>query len=327
MGYGTPRGSCLGPLLFLIFCNDLYKNLEFLECIQFADDTTLYFGHKNKNFVLCCVEHDLEIGSDWFKANKLTLNVNKTIFMLFHPKGKRTVEHLKFEDKTITSSHETKFLGIWLNDNLSWEAHIRQLVIKLKRNMILLKRSKNFLTTTSLVPIYYGHVHSHLKYGILLWGSMLTKSQLNRLQKLQDSAIQLIDQHKELKNIYSNQKVPNLVKLIRLEQQKLGYHLINKLLLANLEKLLLTDHKGTHLRKEHDYNTRFKTEPNLPSTKSLSYHNSFLHQSIKESSTLPVHIKNKLTLKQFGKAIKTLDLHILSYTIIKHQLLTNYNHY
>ena len=103
------------------------------------------------------------------KQTKLTLNINKTVFMLYHPKGKRIVEHFKFEDKIITSSHETKFLGIWLNDNLSWEAHIRQLVIKLKCNMILLKRGKNIPTTTSLVPIYYGHFHSHLKYGILLY--------------------------------------------------------------------------------------------------------------------------------------------------------------
>ena len=241
------------------------------------------------------------------KQTKLTLNINKTVFMLYHPKGKRIVEHFKFEDKIITSSHETKFLGIWLNDNLSWEGHIRQLVIKLKHNMILLKRGKNILTTTSLVPIYYGHVHSHLKYGILLWGSMLTKGQQNRLQKLQDTAFQLIDQHKELRTIYPNQKIPNLTKLITLEQQKLGFRLINKLLLTNLEKLLLTDHKGIHLKKEHDYNTRFKTEPNLPSIKSVCYHKSFLHQSIKEFSTFPIHIKNTLPLKHFGKAIKTLD--------------------
>ena len=74
--------------------------------------------------MLCWLEHDMEIISNWFRANKLTLNVNKTVFMLFHPKGKRTVEQLKFEGKKITNSHETKFLGIWLNDNLSWEAHI-----------------------------------------------------------------------------------------------------------------------------------------------------------------------------------------------------------
>ena len=202
MEYGTPQGSCLGPLLFLIFCNDLYKNLEFLECIQFADNTTLYFGHKNKNFVLCCLEHDLAIISDWFGANKLALNVNKTVFMLFDPKGKRTSEQLRFEDKIITNSHETKFLGIWLNDNLSWEADIRQLTIKIKHNMILLKRSKNFLTKSTLVPIYYGHIHSHLKYGILLWGSMLSRSQINQLQKLQDIAIQVINQYNQIQTIY-----------------------------------------------------------------------------------------------------------------------------
>ena len=75
-------------------------------------------GTRIKNFLLCCLEHDLEIITDWFKANKLTLNVNKTVFMLFHPKGKKMNEQLKFEDKIITNSCETKFLGVWLNDNL-----------------------------------------------------------------------------------------------------------------------------------------------------------------------------------------------------------------
>ena len=181
--YGTPQGSCLGPLFFLSFCNHLYKNLVFLQCIQFADDTTLYFGHKNKNFILCCLEHDLETISDWFRANKLTLNVNKTVFMFFSPKGKSESEHIKFENQRITNSHETKFLCIWLNDNLSWEVHIRQLIVKLKCNMILLKKSKRLLKIFTLVSIYYAHIHSHLKYGILLWGGMLTQDQITRLQK------------------------------------------------------------------------------------------------------------------------------------------------
>ena len=305
--YGTPQGSCLGPLLFLIFCNDLYMNLEFLECIQFADDTTLYFGHKNKNFILCCLKHDLEIISDWFRANKLTLNVNKTVFMLFHPKGKKMNEQLKFEDKIIINSHETKFLGIWLNDNLSWESHIRQLTLKIKQNMILLKRSKNFLRKNALVPIYYGHIHSHLKYGILLWGSMINQSQLKRLQKLQDIAMHLLDQLKDTNSIYLDYKIPNLEKLIRIEQQKFAYRLIKDLLPVNLAKLVRTDHKGPTPLKTHKYSTRFKTEPNLPATKSSQYHSSFLHQSIKVFSTLPTHMKNTTNLKAFVRAIKHLS--------------------
>ena len=132
-------------------------------------------------------------------------------------------EQLKFEDKTIINSHETKFLGIWLKDNLSWESHIRQLTLKIKRNMILLKRGKNFLRKNALLPIYYGRIYSHLKYGILLWGSMINQSQLKRLQKLQDKAMHLLDQFKDTNSIYLDYKIPNLEKLIRIEQQKFTY--------------------------------------------------------------------------------------------------------
>ena len=302
--YGTPQGSCLGPLLFLIFCNDLYKNLEFADCIQFADDTTLYFGHTSKNFVLCCLEHDLKIISDWFKANKLTLNVEKTVFMIFHPKGKKLNEQIAFENKTIKNSHETKFLGIWLNDNLSWESHIRQLSIKIKKNIILLRKSKNLLKNNAMLPLYYGHVHSHLKYGILIWGSLVNSSQFARLQKMQDLAVKLINSTMNVKTIYSNHKIAKLKRILVLEQQKFTYHLINNLLPANLSTLAKTDHKGTTLCKTHNYNTRLKAEPNLPPTKSHHYQNSFLHQSIKAFSTLPLEVKQKNTLSAFRKSIR-----------------------
>ena len=198
---------------------------------------------------------------------------------------------LKFEDQALETTHETKFLGIWLNDNISWEAHIRQLILKIKRNMILLKRSKTLLKQHALTPIYYGHIHSHLKYGIVIWQSMLSQSQMNQLQKLQDKAIQILDRHKNLEQIYSGLKIPNLCKMIALEHQKIWYHLINKLLPTNLAKLLNTNHKGMNLDKTHKYNTRNKAEPNLPSAKSLAHHNSFLHQSIKVFSALPNHVK------------------------------------
>ena len=302
--YGTPQGSCLGPLLFLIFCNDLYKNLEFANCIQFADDTTLYFGHSNKNFVLCCLEHDLQIISDWFKANKLTLNVEKTVFMLFHPKGKKLKEQLTFENKTIENSHETKFLGIWLNDNLSWESHIRQLSIKIKENIILLRKSKNLLKHNAMLPIYYGHVHSHIKYGILLWGSMINSSQLARIQKMQDLAVNLIDSRRDVCTTYSTYKIPTVKRILTTEQQKFTFRLIHNLLPTNLSKLAKTDHKGISLCKTHKYKTRSKNEPNLPPIKSQHYQSSFLHQSIKAFGTLPLEIKHKTNLSTFLNSIK-----------------------
>ena len=81
--HGAPQGSCLGPLLFLIFCNDLNLNLTYLSCIQFTDDTTLYYTHKNLRVLQACIDHDLTKLIDWFRANSLKLNVNKTNLLLF----------------------------------------------------------------------------------------------------------------------------------------------------------------------------------------------------------------------------------------------------
>ena len=79
--YGAPQGSCLGPLIFLILTNDLYRHLLYTGCILFADDTTLYMTHHNKKYLEWCLEPDLNILADWFKANKLTLNVVKSVSM------------------------------------------------------------------------------------------------------------------------------------------------------------------------------------------------------------------------------------------------------
>ena len=77
MTYGAPQGSCLGPLIFPIFTNDLSKQLENSCSILFADDTTLYKTHRNLNYLKWCLEDDMTRLSDWFKANKLTINLEK----------------------------------------------------------------------------------------------------------------------------------------------------------------------------------------------------------------------------------------------------------
>ena len=92
--------------------------------------------------------------------------------------------------------------------------------------------------------------------------------------------------------------------MIKIEQLKFAYRLINNLLPINLMKLVKTDHKGSDLIKTHHYQTRFKAELNLPLTKSRHYRNSFLHQSTKVFSTLPTKVKNKITLESFKRSIK-----------------------
>ena len=78
-----PQGSCLGPLIFLIFCNNLHLHLSLVSTIQFADDTSLYVSLENKNYLQFCMEYDLNTLHDWFTANRLTLNVKKSVIMIF----------------------------------------------------------------------------------------------------------------------------------------------------------------------------------------------------------------------------------------------------
>ena len=122
--YGTPQGSCLGPFIFLIFCNDLSLHLEHLGCIQFADDTTLYLGHKHPHFLRYCIETDLSNIQDWFNANKLTLNIGKTVYILFDKKEKINDLGLVLNEMTIPRVEYTKFLGLWIDDT-GWERLIR----------------------------------------------------------------------------------------------------------------------------------------------------------------------------------------------------------
>ena len=81
--YGTPQGSCLGPLIYLIFTNDMAKHLENCNSIRFADDTTFYQTHKSLRYLKWCLQEDLKSLIDWFSANKLTLNLDKTSCVLF----------------------------------------------------------------------------------------------------------------------------------------------------------------------------------------------------------------------------------------------------
>ena len=151
VSYGTPQGSCLSPLLFLIFCNDLYYNLEFCSCILFVDDTTIYKSHKNLRYLEWIVNEDLKIVANWFMCNKLTLNVKKTVCLLFSPNNKVPNSiSLCIGNEPIVQCNNTKFLGVWLDDRLNWRTHLLKLLPKLKRGEKLLCQCKKFLDSATL---------------------------------------------------------------------------------------------------------------------------------------------------------------------------------
>ena len=143
--YSTLQGSCLGPLIFLIFTNDLYRHLVYSSAILFADDTTLHKTHGNLTYLKLCLEDDLNTLSDWFAANKLTLNLDKTVCMLFQKDNNKKEVKLTVRNMIIPSRPETKFLGMWLDQSLTWHCHVQKLILKVKRNTYLLNNGKHLM--------------------------------------------------------------------------------------------------------------------------------------------------------------------------------------
>ena len=119
--YGTPQGSCLGPLIFIIFTNDLHNQLMNSCSLLFADDTTLYMTHRNLRYLKWCIEEDMKRLIIWFRANKLTLNLGKTECILFQKNGQRQLITIQLENINVTNTKDVKFLGMWLDEYLNWQ--------------------------------------------------------------------------------------------------------------------------------------------------------------------------------------------------------------
>ena len=128
------HGSILGPLLFLVYVNDLPSSSKILNAIMFADDTNLFYEHKNIIKLFATVNEELmninDIINDWLMANKLSLNVGKTKYSLFHKPSRvddlpLKLPKLSLNNQEIKRASYTKFLGVLLDENLSWKEHLK----------------------------------------------------------------------------------------------------------------------------------------------------------------------------------------------------------
>ena len=169
ISYGTPQGSYLGPLLFIIFCNDIHLLPLYGHLILFADDTTLINSQKTNSLLHFTMEHDARVLSDWFKYSQLSLNINKTVLIRFWPSKSRF--DIQIDGQSVPHVDVMKFLGVYVDNTLSWNMHMAMLYNKIQANKHLLQLASNLLDSNSLRAIYYAHIYSHLSYGILTWAA------------------------------------------------------------------------------------------------------------------------------------------------------------
>ena len=293
--YGVPQGSCLGLPLFLIYCNDLPINLTLCNSILFADNTTLYKGRENLVYLKWCLQEELSMLMDWFCANKLTLNLTKSVCMLFHDSHKNIAFELSIAGVKLPTVQHTKFLGVYIDSKLKWDHHVNKLILKIKHNRHLLKTGKNMLSIHAKKIVYFSHIQSHITYCMSTWGNLISNSQLSRLQSEQDKCVELVKH----KGVHIDLKILPISVLLYLENCKFGYKLVNLLLPLTIIDCCVTDSHGQSLQKGHTYNTRNKNLPNIPKAKTTKYLKSVLCHGVRSFSELPSSVKESSSVSSF----------------------------
>lgn len=223
---GVPQGSVLGPILFLIYVNDLPSSLGDINSVLFADDATL-FAKGDPSLI----QEGFNRAKIWFNTNKLKLNESKTKNIIFSSD--------RWEDK----SEPVRLLGVFLDTGLCWSAQIDSLCAKLSTQIFVMRQLRSCLSSSTMKIVYFALVHSLLSYAIVLWGNASTSFKIFRLQK---SAVRIIDSApygthcKPLFRKYGILPLPSLF-------------IFESLLLTHKNLNILSSHAD-----RHNYNTRLR---------------------------------------------------------------------
>ena len=269
---GVPQGSILGPLLFIIHMNDIYEASKSFHAILYADDTSLYSSlgsfnvnltgnNSDKHTLSIKINNELINIQEWLNINKLSLNVNKTKYMIFHNYHrdiKSCIPDVRINNQSIERVSEFNFLGLTIDEHLNWNAHIQKISNKIAKSIGIINRLKRYLPLSILRTLYNALVLPHFQFSILNWGF-----KANKIVRLQKRAIRVITNSKYNAHVEPLLKKLNLLKISDIFRNSL-LKLYYKYKSGNLPHYVM--HMFSTESNVHRYNTRSNAILNHPVT-------------------------------------------------------------
>ena len=173
MKYGVPQGSVLGPLFFLLYINDIYRSLGCNAVRLFADGASLLSSRRNLNDLIIQAKELFHKLYHWCVANKLSINSDKTSFVLFHMNNKpvpNDIDRIETSHMTMRRAKIVNYLGLVIDENLYWNAHVDFVCTSLMKYFVIFNPIKSIITARIARQLYFGFINSRINYGIEVYG-------------------------------------------------------------------------------------------------------------------------------------------------------------
>ena len=303
ISYGVPQGSILGPLLFLLFINDLPLYTDNVSTDLYADDTTLYDIQDSMEQIGENLQRAINNLHTWCQNNGMILNSSKTKVMLVTSNQKRQRLHndnliLNYNNETLSMITNDKILGVYVDNNLTWSEHIKHLSRKIASGIWLLSKIKKFLSQAHRVQFYKSYIQPHIDFCNIVWGSSSESNKL-KIFKLQKRACRIILDYNvdDINEAMKTLKIMSVYDRLYLRKAKFMFKIYN-----NLTPQYITDH-FTLRNNVLDTNVSLRSSTTgcfvPPKPRTEYFKHSLRYSGCLVWNSLPTHVKNAETLDTF----------------------------